>query len=124
MGSHHIKQEFNEDKSSQNIQHKKFNLIYPKNTVSLNTTEMSELNSKILENLESLDGGHFRCKICGKDSTGQIRTRTMADRKANMKNHVETHIEGLSYPCQLCRKEFRYKIHYLFTNPLFIKINK
>ena len=33
--SRHMKQEFNEDKSSQNIQHKKFNPKYPKNTVSL-----------------------------------------------------------------------------------------
>ena len=101
--------EFTEDKSNLIIQPKTFNHIYPKNSVSLNTTEMSEIDAKLMEYLEPLDVGHFRCTICGKDSTGQTRTRTMAERKANMKKHVETHIEGLSYPCQLCGKEFRSK---------------
>ena len=66
---------------------------------------MSEIDAKLMENLEELDDGHFRCKICGKDSTGM--TKTKGEKKRNMKNHVETHLGGLSYPCQLCGKTFR-----------------
>ena len=29
--------------------------------------------------------------------------------KGQMKRHVETHLEGLSYSCTLCNKEFRSK---------------
>ena len=96
--------EFNEDKSSLDIKPKRSKPIYPRNTVSLNTTEMSEIDAKLMENLEPMDDGHFRCTICGKDSFGIGKT---GDRKNKMKNHVETHIEGLSYPCQICGKECR-----------------
>ena len=26
---------------------------------------------------------------------------------SHLKNHIETHLEGLSFPCQLCEKTFR-----------------
>ena len=101
--------EFKEDKSSLDIQPKRSKPVYPKNTVSLNTTEMSEIDAKLMENLEPMDGGHFRCRICGKDSTGMKGTKHTYHLKNNMKNHVETHLEGLFYSCQLCGKEFRSK---------------
>ena len=69
---------------------------------------MSEINAKLMESLEPLDGGHFRCIICGKDSTG-MKGSLKGNFRANMKNHVETHIEGLSYPCKLCGKKYRSK---------------
>ena len=63
----------------------------------------------IENNLEPLEGGHFRCKVCGKDSKGMSKSKTNGCAKSNMKNHIETHIEGLSYSCQLCGKTFRSK---------------
>ena len=100
---HNTSQEYTENTS---IQPKSFSHVYPKNAVSLNTAEKSEVDAKLMEILEPLDGGHFKCRICGKDSSGMTASK---DRKGNMKNHVETHLEGLSYPCQLCGKEFRSK---------------
>ena len=70
----------------------------------------NEVRSMIENNLEQLEGGHFRCKVCGKDSKGMSTTKTnKAKLKWNMKNHVETHIEGLSYSCEQCGKKFRSK---------------
>ena len=74
--------------------------------ISLTSTDDNEVRSMIENNLEKLEGGHFRCKVCGKDSQGMTKTK---DLKTNMKNHVETHVEGLSYSCQLCGKNFRSK---------------
>ena len=54
------------------------------------------------------NGGHLRCRICGKDSTGMTGS-SKAMLRTNMKSHVETHTEGFSYSCQLCGKEFRSK---------------
>ena len=65
-------------------------------THTLNTSDKSEINSKINELLETTDG-LFVCKACGKSSR---------DRR-NIGRHVETHIEGLSFPCQRCDKTFR-----------------
>ena len=72
------------------------------NIISLNTSQNNEIETTLNENLELLDGGHYRCRLCGKDSLGMKRNA-----KQNMKNHVETHLEGLSYSCQHCGKEFR-----------------
>ena len=72
------------------------------NIISLNTTQNDEVYATINENLEVLDGGHFKCRLCGKDSLGMKRNA-----RQNMKNHVETHLEGLTYTCQHCGKEFR-----------------
>ena len=58
----------------------------------------SEVGEKILENIIKNADGTFSCRLCGKNS-GKIAT--------NIKNHVETHIEGLNYPCQTCGKMFR-----------------
>ena len=103
--------EFTEDKRNFCVQPKSSNTLSPKNSVSLNDTEMSELDAKLMENLEELDSGHFRCRVCGKDSTGMTGTMK-GNLRTNMKNHAETHLEGLSYSCQLCGKEFRSKNSY------------
>ena len=39
----------------------------------------------------------WKCNTCGKTAT----------LKKNMKVHVEIHMEGLSFPCQLCSQSFR-----------------
>ena len=58
----------------------------------------SSVEDKILELIERREGMNY-CKGC------DYKT----DRLFNMKEHVEIHIEGLSYPCQLCNKTFRSK---------------
>ena len=57
----------------------------------------ADINEKIKELTEKVDGG-FLCKSCGK-ITRDLR---------NHRRHVETHINGLSFPCEFCDKVFRY----------------
>ena len=59
-------------------------------------SDPTDINEKIKELTEKVDGG-FLCKSCGKI--------TRDDR--NHRRHVETHIEGLSYPCPFCDKLLR-----------------
>ena len=54
-------------------------------------------NEKINESFEKVSTGVFKCKICGKISKQSV----------NIKQHIETHLEGLSYPCHQCGKTFR-----------------
>ena len=69
---------------------------------------IQDFNSAEFQNLEDLDqkirelmvrdsDGMHRCTICGKVSkhSGHIR------------EHMELHFEGLSFPCSHCEKEFR-----------------
>lgn len=59
---------------------------------------IDEVEAKLRENIVKDEDGTFSCKLCGKSGVKLSR---------NMKNHVETHLEGLSFPCQLCGKTFR-----------------
>ena len=59
-------------------------------------TDMTEVDEKIQQLMEKRDGRHY-CKAC--DYTGS--------KISHMKEHVEIHIEGLTYPCKFCDKTFR-----------------
>ena len=48
------------------------------------------------------NGDNWSCTDCGKNATTADKTG-----KFNIKRHTKTHREGLSYPCNLCGKEFR-----------------
>ena len=65
------------------------------NSVVTNTKEIDE---KIMEYIVRGEDGNYSCGYCGKVGDKKI---------TNMKNHVETHMEGLSFPCQSCGKTFR-----------------
>ena len=56
----------------------------------------TSVEDKIQELIERSEGMNY-CKVCDYKS----------DRLFNTKEHVEIHIEGLSYSCQLCDKTFR-----------------
>ena len=59
---------------------------------------IEELDQKIEQMMERIDGGRKRrCIPCGKISS----------MVANARNHAETHIDGLNFPCQLCDKSYR-----------------
>ena len=68
------------------------NQIYP-----INNMDLTELDQKLYENMVKNSDGTYSCKFCGK----------MIPNRYNMKFHVESHMEGLSYPCHTCGKEFR-----------------
>ena len=63
-----------------------------KNFVSKRTTEVYNYD----EYFTSCEVG-WKCNSCGKTATT----------KPNMKVHVEIHMDGLSFPCQLCTQSFR-----------------
>ena len=67
-------------------------------TISLNGDDVNDINQQADELIETLPGGIFRCRHCGKEKKVQRR---------DMRNHVETHLEGLSFDCQICGKTFR-----------------
>ena len=61
-------------------------------------SDIDEIEARIAENVLKNSDGTFSCKLCGKSG---------GKNKVHMKNHVETHLEGLSFPCQHCGKTFR-----------------
>ena len=63
----------------------------------IDTTDLNEIDNKLYEYLSRNSDGKYSCKVCGK--IFQIKTHA--------KFHVETHMEGLTFPCHTCGKEFR-----------------
>jgi len=65
--------------------------------LALGTTDFSEVDERLYQNMERNSDGSYSCKVCSKT----------VPKKTHMKFHVETHMEGLSFPCNTCGKEFR-----------------
>ena len=59
----------------------------------------AEIDGKIDEYLLRAEDGTYSCGICGKAGDNA------RNQKQNMRNHVETHMEGLSFSCQSCEKK-------------------
>ena len=65
--------------------------------------ENEDLKQRMTE-LINWNGETWSCTVCGKlASDGGWRG------KANLQRHTQIHMDGLSYPCNLCGKEFRCK---------------
>ena len=68
---------------------------------------LDEINQRIDMNMSKNEDGFYTYLylygICGKVGV----EKDIKNRKVNMRNHVETHMEGLSFPCQSCDKTFR-----------------
>ena len=60
-------------------------------------SNVEELDEKIRENLTKIPGKGYECILCQK----------LCKDFSHAKEHVETHMEGLSFPCQFCEKTFR-----------------
>ena len=64
---------------------------------SENYENIEELDLEIEKRMEKQDDGQWMCLTCGK----------IYKRKGHLKEHVETHIDGLKFPCQNCDKILR-----------------
>ena len=84
------------------------NLILPVDADKL-VIPLDAKKEDIKAHLESMmvraGDGDFKwiCKVCGKSAQG----KNWAKSKFNMRGHIETHVEGLSYPCSQCDKVSR-----------------
>ena len=61
----------------------------------------NSFDDQVLQYLENCSDGSFRCTACGKTSDNDKPNKNT---KYNMKKHIETHLESLSYPCPFCEK--------------------
>ena len=68
----------------------------------INISDNIDLNQKMTELIE-WDGETWSCTVCDKKAT----STSMG--KANLKRHTQTHMQGVTYPCIPCGKEFRTK---------------
>ena len=64
-----------------------------------------DLKAQLESMMVKAEDGEFKwiCKVCGKSVQG----KNWGHAKSNMRVHIETHIEGLSYPCNQCGKVSR-----------------
>ena len=69
--------------------------------VSINNGDQKEINRKVDEHIETCSDGTLKCTLCGKVEAGR------KNKSQNMRGHVETHLEGISYQCQFCEENFR-----------------
>ena len=65
--------------------------------VAVTVNDNSAAEESIQEHLGREDGGGYYCKVCNYRSQN----------KTKLTNHIETHIEGLSYSCSVCHKTYR-----------------
>ena len=55
---------------------------------------------RAVDDILKKDGDNWVCKVCYKSSK----------KSCDLRRHAEVHIEGLSFPCQLCGDTFRSRI--------------
>merc|ERR1712150_230672 len=67
--------------------------------LAVNNTNISsgDIDQQLSEYIVRGENGVYSCGYCGKAGKHLY----------NMRKHVETHMEGLSFPCQSCDKTFR-----------------
>ena len=65
-------------------------IVYPDNILQVE----EQIQQNIVKNMD----GTYSCNLCGKNSGRQV---------GHCRNHIETHLEGLSFNCPVCEKTFR-----------------
>ena len=73
----------------------------PVSLVNVERIKVAYLDKKASEMIDK-SSTNWSCKICGKEAISQ-------DAKSNLKRHTQVHMEGISYPCNLCGKKYRSK---------------
>ena len=75
----------------------------PVSTISLDgsLSSVDEVEQKVMEYLGKNEDGNFVCKLCGKVEKERKRS------SGNMKNHIETNLDGISFSCSWCEKQFK-----------------
>ena len=58
-----------------------------------------DIEDTVNQHFERVSSGVYKCKLCGK----------IAKKSIDLKRHIETHIDGVSYECNVCAKTFRSK---------------
>jgi hypothetical protein len=66
--------------------------------IPVDSTMTVDLREQIDSMVEKLGDSQYKCTVCHK---------IMFGKKQNMKRHVETHLEGVSHPCNQCEKVAR-----------------
>ena len=90
----------------------------------VNVNEMENLEQKIKDMLDTTSA-IWKCTVCGKNASAA------KDGRRNLKRHIQTHTEGLTYTCNICGKAYRYKqsqknvyiCHILFAGPNIFSIS-
>ena len=59
-----------------------------------------DLDKKIMEYVGNTENGQLMCTFCGKVQDGKKHLGVF-------KLHIETHLSGISYTCEICQKHFR-----------------
>ena len=72
--------------------------------VPISSTDISDVRKTVQQYIETDSNGKSKCTICGKEAVGNHHPTTA---RQSLENHIETHLEGLSFPCPLCGKTFR-----------------
>ena len=73
--------------------------------VPLGSNDVSEVENTVNQYIERCEDGSVKCTVCGKVDVSRNKMQ-------NLRNHIETHLEGFSFPCQLCGKTFRSRNSY------------
>ena len=73
--------------------------VDPGRTMVAVDSSIEDVKSKIYSLMEKFSNGQYnwKCTVCGKPGKD----------RANMARHIESHIEGVSYPCEKCGKSSR-----------------
>ena len=80
-------------------------LVLTENFMELNDKEIAQkIDQKVAEYLLRGEDGSYSCGVCGKAGN---KDRKPWNQKEKISDHIESHIEGLSFCCQSCGKIFR-----------------
>ena len=81
---------------------------YVRTIATTNSFEDKNLiNDQVFQYLEESSDGAYKCTFCGKTTSNSNSHK--AGQKQHMMNHIETHMEGVTYNCPICQKSFRSK---------------